>query len=94
MTLDDMIPNLRLVLGVPERDCRLPIAERVSNIVSELKEWRSDYAEAAMKLERADGALQRLRERLQRAYEHGGWPTYKSVLEWIDEEQAKERGAR
>ena len=42
--------------GVPERDCRLPIAERVSNIISELKEWRHDYGVAASNLERSEAA--------------------------------------
>lgn len=42
--------------GVPERDCRLPLATRVDNIIGELKEWRHDAATEAMENEalRAD----------------------------------------
>lgn len=43
--------------GVPERDCTLPVAERVDNIIVELKQWRH---EAGKEMQEND----RLRTRL------------------------------
>lgn len=76
--------------GVPERDCRLPIAERVSNIISELKEWRHDYGVAAMNLERSEAARRVITDAKD-------FPTMAAagfglqVLKWIDEERGAGR---
>lgn len=38
--------------GVAEKDCTLPLAERISNIISELKEWRHKCSVAEAENER------------------------------------------
>lgn len=37
--------------GVPERDCRLPLPERVDNLIVELKNWRHECAVLSMREE-------------------------------------------
>jgi len=50
--------------GVPEHDCSLPLSERVSNIISELKEWRHKATTAEVALAASDPGrlLRELRE--------------------------------
>ena len=43
--------------GVPERDCSLPLPERVSNIISELKNWRHEAGTAQAEVERLTGII-------------------------------------
>lgn len=46
--------------GVAERDCSLPIGERVANIIGELKQWRHECATEAMENEKLRAEVDRL----------------------------------
>ncbi len=82
--------------GVPERDCTLPLPQRVDNLIVELKNWRHSYGEAALLAEKAETEIRHLRaklaeseaevERLRgRDAEPFDWDAAPNVQEWIDE---------
>lgn len=54
--IDDVIGGR----GVPERDCTLPLPERVDNIIVELKNWRHSSATEAMENEKLRAENERL----------------------------------
>lgn len=77
--------------GVAETDCRLPIAERVSNIIGEMKQWRHAYAES-------EAAMARLRERVQNEARENACEDYAAGLiravDLIDEAQQDKEAKR
>lgn len=58
------IDNVIADRGVPERDCALPLPQRVDNIIVELKNWRHWYGEAEIRAENAEAEIMRLRGKL------------------------------
>jgi len=77
--------------GVAETDCRMPVAERVSNIIGEMKQWRHAYAES-------EAAMARLRERVQNEARENACEDYAAGLiravDLIDEAQQDKEAKR
>lgn len=47
--------------GVSERDCSLPLAKRVDNLIVDLRTWSLSYAQTVMENERLRAEVERLR---------------------------------